>query len=244
MKRIFLQAPKVALFDLDNTLYCYDRAHAQAMKVVEKQFSEIIFSEKFNFSEELADARLMIKSRLAGTAASHSRLLYYKYILEKWQACTGIVSSLQLNQTYWHVFFANMTLISGALNFLDELRAAGVKTTIITNLTTEIQLKKLIKLGIHEYFDFVVTSEEMGVEKPDPLIFNRALELNSATPRDCIMFGDDFASDIVGATSLGIKTYCRKTQNLPKFKEQKFTMFQDFNQINLIDKKVTVNLDN
>ena len=129
-----------------------------------------------------------------------------------------------------------MELVPGALQFLDELRAAGTSTTIITNLTTEIQLKKMVKLGIHEYFDFIVTSEEIGVEKPDRMIFENALKLNSAKPKDCIMFGDDYTADILSAVGLGMKAYYRTDNKLSLKRNVGVVSFNNYNQFLLVNK--------
>ena len=56
------------------------------------------------------------------------------------------------------------------------------------------------------YFKHVVTSEEAGVKKPDPVIFNFAFDKTGALPSESIMIGDDFEVDIEGARNVGMKT--------------------------------------
>ena len=81
------------------------------------------------------------------------------------------------------------------------------KIAIITDLTTEIQLKKIIKLGISKYVSFIITSEEIGKDKPDPEIFHYALDRLNCKPKEAIMVGDDIRRDIISAKRLGIKVY-------------------------------------
>jgi len=62
----------------------------------------------------------------------------------------------------------------------------------------------LIRLGIHHFFDEVVTSEEVGVEKPDQRIFREALNRMDCKPEDSVMVGDKFKEDILGAVNAGM----------------------------------------
>jgi len=65
---------------------------------------------------------------------------------------------------------------------------------------------RIVGLGLHHYFDHVITSEDFGVKKPSPEPFRKALELLGTSPQETIMVGDWAERDIVGAKKLGIKT--------------------------------------
>ena len=91
MKEILIKVPQVAFFDLDNTLYFYEKAHKPAIEEVKKRLTKIVNSSNFDVDTELCEAREVVKKRLKNTASSHSRLLYIKYILEKWHTCTSTV---------------------------------------------------------------------------------------------------------------------------------------------------------
>lgn len=75
---------------------------------------------------------------------------------------------------------------------------------IITNGFEEIQYQKLERCGLTNYFDTVITSEAVGVQKPDGKIFRYALEKAGATVSESLMIGDDPVSDILGAKQLGM----------------------------------------
>lgn len=70
---------------------------------------------------------------------------------------------------------------------------------VITNGFNESQAKKMKSSGLDIYFDLVVTSETTGHKKPDPRIFHYALEKLSTQPELCLMIGDNPSSDILGA---------------------------------------------
>ncbi len=87
---------------------------------------------------------------------------------------------------------------------LDAMRARGVKVAIISN--SEGMLDRLFTdLGILEHFDQVVDSGKVGVEKPDPRIFQIALEQFSVPAARTLHLGDMFATDILGARAADIR---------------------------------------
>ena len=56
-------------------------------------------------------------------------------------------------------------------NFISAARNKGILTAVITDLTSQIQFRKLIYFGLDDEFDFVVTSEEVGKDKPAKAAF-------------------------------------------------------------------------
>jgi putative hydrolase of the HAD superfamily len=91
--------------------------------------------------------------------------------------------------------------------FLAECKKRGIVVCLITDLTSAIQFRKIQRLGLSGLFDFVVTSEEAGVEKPEPFIFSYAVKKMGLHLRDVVMIGDDSKKDIDGARNHNIKTF-------------------------------------
>jgi len=79
------------------------------------------------------------------------------------------------------------------------------KLHIITNGFEEVQHIKLVSSGLTQYFDLIVTSEQIGVKKPNARIFEFALSQAKAIPEESIMIGDDLSVDILGAEAVGIQ---------------------------------------
>jgi HAD superfamily hydrolase (TIGR01549 family) len=195
----FDRLPDAVLFDTDNTLYHYDPAHEAAIAAVrEKVTSKLAISET-QFDSAFGEARREVKHRLKHQAASHSRLLYFQRMLELIGLRTQVLLALDFEQTYWRTFLSNAELFEGVTELLDDLRLAGIPTAIVTDLTAQIQFRKIIYFGLDHYFDYVVTSEESGCDKPDPAPFQIALQ--KMMPKgDCIwMIGDNPDTDIAGA---------------------------------------------
>jgi putative hydrolase of the HAD superfamily len=78
------------------------------------------------------------------------------------------------------------------------------KLYIITNGFNEVQFLKLKNSELDKYFIKVFTSENVGAQKPDPIIFKHALEEVDANKKDSIMIGDDLNVDILGAKNFGL----------------------------------------
>ena len=78
------------------------------------------------------------------------------------------------------------------------------KLHIITNGFEEVQHIKLNASGLTPFFQKIITSEKVNVKKPDPKIFDYALNLVAAKSKNTIMIGDDLPVDIIGAKKIGI----------------------------------------
>ena len=84
------------------------------------------------------------------------------------------------------------------------------KMHIITNGFEEVQFRKLKSSSLLPYFDHVITSEKVGVKKPNPKIFQYALEVTGAREVQSIMIGDNLEADILGAKNVGMHAiFCK-----------------------------------
>lgn len=242
----FSSPPQAVIFDTDNTLYAYEPAHVKASSAVNVKASRLLGVSIQDFDDAVQEGRKIVKSRLMNTASSHSRLLYFQKAIEILGLRTQLLATLDLEQTYWRTFLNSSELFDGVTTFLQDLKSAGIKTAIITDLTAQIQFRKLIYFGLDEYFDYVVTSEEAGADKPDIAPFEIALEKLSVLPDQCWMLGDDSKSDIGGAKKHGIYTFQKKHKgvivessgpNAPDFVFKEFIDLKVFfNQHNWIKK--------
>jgi putative hydrolase of the HAD superfamily len=195
----FQRLPDAFLFDTDNTLYPYDPAHAAARKAVRDKVVSTFSIAPEDFDRAFTEARRQVKERLRNTASSHSRLLYLQRMLEILGLGSQVLLALDFEQTYWRTFLSNATLFDGVKELLDDIRLLGIPTAIVTDLTAQIQFRKVVYFGLDHYFDYIVTSEEAGFDKPHEAPFRIALE--KMRPKgDCIwMIGDNPVNDIRGA---------------------------------------------
>jgi putative hydrolase of the HAD superfamily len=109
----------------------------------------------------------------------------------------------------WDVFMA-MAENGGGLreelvDYVGTIREAGLATGIITNNVAEFREHWRGMLPVDELFDFVVDSSEVGMRKPNPAIFRKALEIGGLAPEH-VIFLDDFEGNIIAADALNMRS--------------------------------------
>ncbi len=194
-------------FDLDNTLYPYAPCNEGGKRAALAAFREHGYGmDRETFDELYATARREAKREVRGTAAAHERFLYFKRALRLHADVHDAATALAVGEAYWDGYMAEMRLCNGVETTLDALREAGTAVAVVTNLTTHVQLEKLARLGIDEYVDRLVTSEEVGREKPSAIPFTTALAGLDLRPSEALMVGDNVDADVVGANAVGMDT--------------------------------------
>jgi len=102
---------------------------------------------------------------------------------------------------------------------LADLQKLGIKMAVISDAPRLEVWLRIVGLGLHHYFDQVITSEDTGVKKPAPEPFRKALELLGTKPSETIMVGDWADRDVVGAKAVKIRTAWAKYGNTFDTKE-------------------------
>lgn len=196
---------KAVIFDLDNTLYDYDRCNAIAEYHLYRMISANLNLTYEAAEETVRKAKIKVKENL-GTevAASHNRLLYMQNVCEQ-LGKDPLKYALEFYNVYWDTMLREMELFDYVNPLIGSLRNRGIQTGILTDLTAHIQYRKIISLGLSGKIDCLVTSEEAGEEKPSRKIFKRMLEKLSVLPEEALMIGDSQRKDVDGAISVGMQ---------------------------------------
>lgn len=195
---------KGVLLDIDNTLYDYGSAHRAGLAAAASVLQRRLGLTPRRVLREYEAARSAVNRRLAGTAASHNRMLYFQRMMESLGA-NPMRHSLPAYSAYWRAFLADIRLDADVRAFLTRIR--GARVCCLTDLTAHIQHRKAVRLGLARFATAIVTSEEAGRDKPHPTIFRLGLEKIGLGPKDVCMVGDSFSKDIAGATRLGIRAF-------------------------------------
>ena len=119
-------------------------------------------------------------------------------------------------------------LVDGTMELLEYLKPK-YQMHILSNGFKEVQYKKIENSGLKPYFDKIILSDEIGINKPHTDFFNYALAKSNAERSETLMIGDSWDADIVGAYNSNIDqlwfnpeghqpngfapTYCVKTLN-------------------------------
>ena len=88
---------------------------------------------------------------------------------------------------------------------LEWLRAADVQLAAVTNASGAHQRSKLADLGLARFFDYVAIAGEMGVAKPDPMMFHSVCATLGCEPSEAAHVGDKLRTDALGAVEAGLE---------------------------------------
>lgn len=200
---------KAVIFDVDNTLYSYTKAHGKAFAALSAYADKNLGLSPENFENLHKRAERELRAYMGNVAAVHNRLIRYQIMLEN-SDLPLYPHALNMDELYWNTLIDAAVPSDGALDALKLLKKQGVRIGIGTDMTARIQFKKLTALGLLPYIDFLVSSEEAGAEKPDPVIFRRCAAKAGCKEQECLFVGDSLKKDVLGAEAAGLKAvwYC------------------------------------
>lgn len=107
----------------------------------------------------------------------------------------------------------------GAANMLRELRAAGAGVYLLSNAQSCFTLDELSLTGLSDLFDGIAISSDLGVKKPSPEAFRLAFERFGIGGEENVYVGNDLRDDVLGASSVGLKTVYIKTEQSGSYPE-------------------------
>ena len=196
---------KTVILDLDDTLYDYQAGNRLGMDALKQYCREHFGMEEEAFQEKMKEAWLVVSERMGTARASvHNRLIRYQIFLELIHQPV-FLHARRMYHTYWDTLLKHMQISDGAREWMEKLHSQGIQIGMGTNMTAYIQYRKVEHLGIGHLIDWIVTSEEVGVEKPDPKIFQVCVEKSGVTPRECLFVGDNLRGDVQGAMGAGLE---------------------------------------
>lgn len=187
--------PKYIAIDLDNTLYEYKSCHQAGLSAVVNYLSSNFKIDKRESTALYEKARRNVKHRLGDTASSHSRLLYFKSMLELMNLPNLLELSNVFDQMYWGHYLREMKRAEGAMSLLEVARENAIPVIIMSDLTTQIQIRKIAQLDIFDYLTGLITSEEVGRDKPNSEFFEYAYQAFNLGSGHWWVIGDDEQKD-------------------------------------------------
>ena len=98
-----------------------------------------------------------------------------------------------------------VALMPGALECLAEVRSRSIGCHLLTNGPTDGQRRKIARLGLEQLLDYIQIGEEVGVFKPDPRAFERALDRIQRSASSVVMVGDSLTDDVIAAKAVGLR---------------------------------------
>ena len=186
------------LFDLDDTMF--DFPAAEALRAAFAHYSATLSTEI------LADYQALNRALWEQYNAGEIDVQTLKQARFRDLAPQLGVAPLELNQRFMQAILERSQPLGGVRQQLQQLQGR-VKMGIITNGFADIQHARLRQSGLADCFDFMLVSEELGVNKPDPRIFNAALaRMPQIEAGNVLMVGDNPQTDVAGAAGVGMET--------------------------------------
>jgi putative hydrolase of the HAD superfamily len=193
------------LFDLDDTLFDHWSCTREALSALRKRFAELgavpqdaLDAEHGNLLESLHLEVLAGRLTVDDARIERFRRLF---------GHAGATVDDRLAQTaaraYREAYVSHWRPVAGAMALLAALRGRAAIGVVTNNVASE-QRQKIDACGFRPYLDAVVISEEAGVAKPDPRIFEIAVGLLGRPREETVMIGDSWAADVAGARGAGL----------------------------------------
>ncbi len=137
-----------------------------------------------------------------------SKDIVYQQLLQKFEITT--VTWRQLLDDYFVSFPNHCLAYPGTADMLKALRKQGYLIGLISNGLSDFQRTTLDALGIADSFDFILISEDIGIKKPDPFIFNYFLEECALDAHATVYIGDHPVNDVFGAQQVGMNVIWKR----------------------------------
>jgi putative hydrolase of the HAD superfamily len=157
-------------------------------------------------AEPLAKRKLDVEKTIDATNDASRGWLYFNLVLEAagvplssaTDAALTELRAFHMTNNLWEHVPDGVPLVLGAL------RDAGLRLVVVSNANGTLR-DAFGRLGLDEYFVEILDSCEVGVEKPDPRIFEVALERSGSSAATTVHVGDIYQVDVVGARAAGIR---------------------------------------
>ncbi|MGE8558003.1 MAG: HAD family hydrolase [Acinetobacter sp.] len=196
---------QAVLFDLDNTL-----THRDQSILAYSQFLAQAYQHQLPH-DEISQIQAIIR-RIDNGGYPKKELLTHPSIAASvahallqeltWKSRPDLE---ELTQFWFQQFGLSAVAMQGASQILTELKQAGYKLAVISNGGHATRLTILQGLGFSHYFHEIVSSELVGISKPNPEIFLYTSQKLAVAPENCLFVGDHPINDIQGAKSAGMQ---------------------------------------
>ena len=197
---------KAVLFDLDDTLFDHQHARRAALAMLQRSHAplagrsirelEVLHERHLQATFELLAVR---KLDLAESRRERMRLLFADHGVE-----LAPDSAARAEAFYRRAYDVARRAVTGVEWLIPALLQCGVKLAVVTNGFAIEQQEKLRLCGLSAAFRAVVLGGDLGLSKPDPAIFRRALAALEVGVDEAVVIGDSWSLDVQGARNAGI----------------------------------------
>lgn len=200
-------------FDLDHTLWDFDKNSGLTFEKIFEIHEVDVSLEKFLNVYEPINFKYWKLYREEKVTKQELRYGRLKDTFNEIDISLSDQLIDNLSEDYIVYLSSFNNVFDSTYDVLDYLNAK-YELHIITNGFEEAQEKKMKASNLRKYFSTVTNSEMVGVKKPNPKIFNFAMDLANAKPEHSVMIGDSLEADIKGAINVGMQALYFDYKNL------------------------------
>lgn len=222
---------EIIIFDADETLFDFKKSERDAFKNTMLEF-DIEYDENHHL-KVYKDINTAIWKELENGLITQKKLKIerFKKLSDKLNA--GF-DEVEFSKSYMKHLSNASFLYDDSIDLLESLHK-NYRLTIVTNGLKDVQDNRIRKSIIAKYFEDIVVSEEVEISKPDPKIFEHALNnINHTDKSKVLIVGDSLTSDIQGGINFGIDTcwynpnkIINKTEIKPTYEISKLMELKD-----------------
>jgi len=202
---------ELVIFDLGGTLIYFDGDWEEVVFEANQQLYQGLRNagfdlEKTSFIRDFHNQMVVYQARRKTDYKEHTTESVLRKVLEGWgypnlekEDISPVIAGMYaVSQKHWHVE-------PDAITMLESLKRDGYKTGLISNAADDQDVQTLIdQANIRPYFELIMTSAAQAIRKPDPYMFQKALDFWNLKPSQAVMVGDTLNADILGANRAGI----------------------------------------
>lgn len=199
------------LFDLGGTLIYFDGAWPEVMQSANQELLEYLQSQGIQlepklfmdeFRRRLEEYYIQREAEFIEYTTAH---ILRKLLEDLGQLNPSSEMLRPALKKLYAVSQAHWKLEADTISTLEALRSAGLRLAIVSNAADDADVQTLVdNAGIRTYFDFILSSAACGIRKPNPRIFEMALEKWGLKPEQAAVVGDTLGADILGARNAGL----------------------------------------
>lgn len=194
-------------FDLDRTLWDFDQnSHEALSQIFDKLKLDSHISNKRAFISDYKRINEQMWSEYRQGQLPKEELRVGRFLRALNKHGIDDYKTAEIYSQSYIALCPNLTLLfPNTIETLEELKSRGKKLHIITNGFSEVQHLKLKNSNLEGYFDVIICSDVIGINKPEPKIFHEALKQAGAKATTSAMIGDHLETDVLGAYQVGMQ---------------------------------------
>ncbi|MGJ8453937.1 YjjG family noncanonical pyrimidine nucleotidase [Pseudothermotoga sp. U03pept] len=192
---------EIVYFDLDNTLLDFSRSEKEALYNTFRDHGIFLTQEQITLYTQINK-----KWWLAFSQGKYDKEYIVFARFEEFLDNINVKSldAKRIAQRYLETLSHLAYFLPGAEDLLEKLKKRKQRMAVLTNGVKTVQESRSKLLRLDRFFEFILTSEEVGKPKPDPTLFFKAQEISGVPLSRSVYIGDDPQTDSLAAKNAGV----------------------------------------